>query len=186
MLAGARAHFHYMTACGETRLEHCQEGIAITLAGGGVGLVDHAGIRAQIPNAAERTNNSCGSGDHMSIQRRAGAPTMTRYYIRVDDLAQARGSDPTFAWTGKSPQDLAQTLERALREPDLMLRWRDAQDEPEDVSPVWLAVDPEARVGIEDRAHHVEMLITTKLLQRLWAQRLDLLIGAHWTLGDVQ
>lgn len=111
---------------------------------------------------------------------------MTRYYVRVDDLALARGSDPELAWTGNSPQDLAQTLEHALREPDFILRWRSAQDDPEDISPAWLVVDPDARVSIEARAHRVEMQITTKLLHRLWAQRLNLLIGAHWTLGDVK
>lgn len=111
---------------------------------------------------------------------------MTRYYVRVDDLELARGSDPELAWTGKSPQDLAQTLERTLREPDFILRWRGTQDDPEDVSPAWLVVDPDARVSIEARAHRVEMQITTKLLHRFWAQRLNLLIGGHWTLGDVK
>jgi hypothetical protein len=111
---------------------------------------------------------------------------MTRYYVHIDDLSLARGSDPKFAWTGNSPQDLAQTLERALREPEFILRWRDAQGTPEDVSPAWLVVDPEAGVSIEARAHRVEMQIVTKLLHRLWAQRLNLLIGAHWTLGDVK
>jgi hypothetical protein len=111
---------------------------------------------------------------------------MTRYYVRIDDITQARGSDAAFAWSGNAPQDLAQTLERTLREPDFMLRWRDAQNAPEDISPAWLVVDPDARVSIEARAQRVELQITTKLLHRLWAQRLNLLIGAHWTLGDVK
>ncbi len=111
---------------------------------------------------------------------------MTRYYVRIEDISLARGSEPAFAWTGNAPQHLAQTLERALREPDFILRWRDAQDAPEDVSPAWLIDDPDARVSVDARAHRVEMLITTKLLHRIWAQRLNLLIGAHWTLGDVK
>ncbi len=111
---------------------------------------------------------------------------MTQYYIRVDDLANAHGSDQRFAWMGQSPQNLAQTLERALRDAGYINQWRDAQAEPDEVSAGLLAVDAHARVTIEERAQRVEMQIVTLLPHKLLAHRMNLLIGAHWTLGDVK
>ncbi len=111
---------------------------------------------------------------------------MTRYYIHVTDLASAHGSDAQFAWSGQSPQDLARALEQTLRDATFMRRWRDAQAEPEEVSAATIETDANAHVSIEDRAQRVEMVVTTRLPHRLLAQRLNLLIGAHWTLGDVK
>jgi hypothetical protein len=39
---------------------------------------------------------------------------------------------------------------------------------------------------MQDKAQRVEMVVSTKLPHRLLSHRLNLLIGAHWTLGDVQ
>jgi len=111
---------------------------------------------------------------------------MTRYYVRVDDLGVARGSDASLSWSGQSPQDLAQSIERSLRDGALIGRWRDAQEAPEDVDAGLLATDPDATVTIEDKAHSVALVITTRLPHRLVSQRLNLLIGPHWTLGDVK
>lgn len=111
---------------------------------------------------------------------------MTRYYIRIDDLTNARGADSQFAWSGQSPQDLAQTLQQTLSDPAFANRWRDAQPEPEEVDAGLLATDAGANVSIEQKAQNAGLIVSTALPHRLLAHRLNLLIGAHWKLGDVQ
>jgi hypothetical protein len=111
---------------------------------------------------------------------------MTRYYIRIDDLTRARGPDERFAWQGQSPQDLADAIGGALRDGSFIAGWRAVQPEPDEISTTLLEVDPDARVNIEARAQNVVMQIDTRLPHKLMAQRLTLLIGANWTLGDVK
>lgn len=111
---------------------------------------------------------------------------MTRYYLRIDDLSKAAGGDPRFSWTGKSPQHLAQTLQAALGQADFINGWRDSQAEPEEISPGMLEADPAAQVRIEERAQQVSLEVSTQLSHRILAHRLNLLIGAHWSLGDVK
>ncbi len=111
---------------------------------------------------------------------------MTQYYIRISDLSAAAGSDVRFSWTGQSPQHLAQALEQALAHPEFIHGWRDVQAEPDEVAPGLLEIDPSAQVSIEDRAQQVSMIVSTRLAHKLVAHRLNLLIGSHWTLGDVK
>ncbi len=111
---------------------------------------------------------------------------MTRYFIRVEELAKAHGKEPQFAWTGQSPDDLARALERSLQDSGFIAGWRNAQPEPDDVDPTLLAVDPGATVTIEDKAHQAGIIVTTRLPHRILSHRLNLLIGSSWTLGDVQ
>lgn len=111
---------------------------------------------------------------------------MSTYYLRVNDLGSARGEDERFRWQGQSPQDLAQALEQALRDGAFIERWRSVQPEPETLDEGLFAVDPTARVDIDNKTEFVQVIVSTRLFYRLLAQRLNLLIGTHWTLGDVK
>ena len=109
-----------------------------------------------------------------------------RYYLRVEDLATARGSDAAFAWTGNGPQSLAEDLERMLRTTELFDRWRAAQDEPDDVDASLGATDANAHVQAEERAHAVHVRVSTRLSHAVLRHRLRLMLGDGWALTDVQ
>lgn len=109
-----------------------------------------------------------------------------RYYLRIADLTSAHGDDDRFAWRGQSPQDLAASIEQTLRDPAFAERWRVLQPEPDEVDASWTGTDVGARVSSEDRAQQVDLIVTTTLPHRILAHRLNLLIGAHWTLRDVR
>ena len=111
---------------------------------------------------------------------------MSRFHIRIADLTVAHGDEARFAWQGGSPQHLAQTIAATLRDTFYAKQWRDAQAEPDQVDAGLLATDADASVSSEDRAQQVEMVITTTLPHRVLAHRLNLLLGAHWTLRDVR
>lgn len=109
-----------------------------------------------------------------------------RFYIRVDNLAQAEGEDHEFAFTGSSADSFAEQLQRGLREPDLFARWRDKQDDPDEVSEELAPIDPTATVEATGSDLHTDVVVTTSLPHSIVAHRLSLLIGPHWTLRDVR
>ena len=108
-----------------------------------------------------------------------------RFFITIDDLAQARGAEPSLAFRGASPDTLAAELQAALREPRLWERWRALQDDPDDVDPLTGAVDAAATVSGDLASNRTELKVTTLLPHALLKHRLDLLVGAHWKLRDV-
>lgn len=108
-----------------------------------------------------------------------------RFFITIDDLAQARGTEPSLAFDGESPATLAAELQAALREPHLWQRWRTLQDDPDEVDPSSGAVDAAATVSGGLAANRTELKVTTVLPHALLKHRLDLLVGAHWKLRDV-
>ncbi|MEO7072407.1 MAG: hypothetical protein ABI300_05340 [Rhodanobacter sp.] len=109
-----------------------------------------------------------------------------RYYLAVADLARAHAIDPRFAWTGIDPQDLAAALQRSLRTDELFNRWRAAQDDPEAVDQTIAASDPDATVSAKVADLHTEVELVTDLPMRVVRHRLNLLIGANWTLRDMR
>ena len=111
---------------------------------------------------------------------------MPRFHIRIADLTVAHGNEPRFAWQGSSPQHLAETIAATLRDTFYAKQWRDAQAEPDQVDAGLLATDPDASVSSEVRAQQVELTVTTSLPHRVLAHRLNLLLGAHWSLRDVR
>ncbi len=48
------------------------------------------------------------------------------------------------------------------------------------------ASDPQATVSVEQADMHTDVLVTTNLPHVVLKHRMDLLIGAHWTLRDVK
>lgn len=111
--------------------------------------------------------------------------TAKRFFITIDDLAQARGAEPSLSFRGESPATLAAELQSALREPQLWERWRALQDDPDDVDPATGAVDPAATVSGDLASSRTELKVSTVLAHALLKHRLDLLVGPHWKLRDV-
>ena len=107
------------------------------------------------------------------------------YFLTIDDLANARGTDPSYAFDGVSPETLASVLQAALREPGLWERWRSGQEDPEAVDPASGATDPTASVSGSLAANRSEIKVTTRLPHAIVKHRLDLLIGNSWKLRDV-
>ncbi len=109
-----------------------------------------------------------------------------RYYLRIDDLAAARGDDLALAFTGQGPEAFAEALHHALREPRLAETWRQRQADPDEVDVSLLRTDPDARVEAAQADLHTEVEVTTRLPHEILRHRLNLLIGHNWTLRDVR
>lgn len=109
-----------------------------------------------------------------------------RFYFGIDDLARARGPVDSLSFHGDSPDTLATQLQAALREPGLFERWRALQEDPDAIDPSLGATDAAATVTATQSDLHVDMVVTTRLAHALLKHRLNLLIGAHWTLRDVK
>jgi hypothetical protein len=109
-----------------------------------------------------------------------------RYYLGIEDLGSARGSTDTLSFHGDSPDALAAALQAALSTPALFERWRALQDDPDEVDPALGVTDPAATVTARQSDLHVDVLVTTRLPHSILKHRLNLLIGAHWTLRDVK
>jgi hypothetical protein len=109
-----------------------------------------------------------------------------RYYLSVENLAKARGQISELSYQGNSPESLAAALQAALREPGLWERWRAAQPDPDAVDPALGASDPQATVRAAQSNLHTDVEVTTSLPHAILKHRLGLLIGAHWSLHDVQ
>lgn len=109
-----------------------------------------------------------------------------RYYLSIADLAQARGSDPRFAYDGAGPNDFAAALQQALRGDELFQRWRAAQPDPDAVDTSLGTIDPAAEVTAKVADLHTEVELVTRLPMSVVRHRLTLLIGASWQLRDMR
>jgi hypothetical protein len=109
-----------------------------------------------------------------------------RFYIGIDDLSHARGTVPSLSFDGDSPERFAAVLQSALREGSLWQRWLALQPDPDVVDPALGATDPLATVTAEQQDLHADAVVTTALPHAILRHRLNLLIGAHWTLRDVK
>ena len=110
----------------------------------------------------------------------------TRYYIRLPDPARARGADPALSFRAQGAEYFAEELQQALRGDALFLRWRDQQDEPDDVDPALGATDPSAIVEGELHNLRTDLIVVTSLPGAVFKQRLRLLAGSAWELRDVR
>ena len=109
----------------------------------------------------------------------------TRYYIRLPHPSLARGDDPDLSFRSQGAEGFAEELQQALREDALFLRWRDRQEEPDDVDSALGATDPEARVSGQQADLHIDLVVDTRLPSALLRQRMALLASSHWQLRDV-
>ncbi|CAN5182465.1 hypothetical protein BH11PSE14_BH11PSE14_04940 [soil metagenome] len=109
----------------------------------------------------------------------------TRYYLRLPDPSKARGTDPLLAFHSEGADGMAAELQEALRTSKLFERWRDRQDEPDDVDPSLGAVDPTASVEGRQQDLAIDLVVATDLPGAIFKQRLRLLAGSGWELRDV-
>jgi len=109
-----------------------------------------------------------------------------RYYLSVENLSNARGPVNELSYQGNSPDSLATALQAALREPTLWQRWRSMQPDPDAVDPSSGANDPAATVSAVQSNLRTDVEVTTSLPHSILKHRLGLLIGANWSLHDVQ
>ena len=111
---------------------------------------------------------------------------MSLFLIHIEHFTRARGTEPALAFTGSSPQALADAIEDALRNPALFERWRALQSEPDKVPLALGALDADAGARAQQHDLHVELEIRSVLPMKLIAQRLTWLIGPHWDLRNVK
>ncbi len=109
-----------------------------------------------------------------------------RFYLTIDNLAEARGAFNELSYHGTSPDSFAALLQDALREPTLWRRWRDMQPDPDEVDPAMGASDPDAIVTAAQSDLHTEVQVVTCLPHAILRHRMELLIGANWQLRDVR
>ena len=108
-----------------------------------------------------------------------------RYHIALPDPDKARGSDPAYAFRSHGAQGLAQELQDALRGDSLFERWRDAQEDPDEVDPALGATDPGATVEGAQHDLHIDLVAVTSIPGSVLRHRLRLLAGNGWELRDV-
>jgi hypothetical protein len=109
----------------------------------------------------------------------------TRYYIRLPDPANARGTDPDLSFRSQGADGFAEELQDALRGDGLFQRWQAKQEEPDDVDPALSATDPAALVTGQQDDLHIDLVVATVLSSAVLRQRMALLAGSHWQLRDV-
>ena len=109
---------------------------------------------------------------------------MATYHIRIPDPERARSAGP-FGFRSQSAPGMAEELQAALAGTGLFERWRDSQQDPDEVDPDLGATDPGARVrGEGDIAF--DLVASTTLPGDIVQHRLRLLAGAAWELRDVR
>ncbi|KAA2284011.1 hypothetical protein [Arenimonas fontis] len=110
----------------------------------------------------------------------------TRYLLRLPDPARARGPEPSLAFRAESAEGFAEELQDALRRPQLFLRWRALQDDPENIDEALAVTDPEAAVTGEQDDLMIRLEVRTCLPSSVLSHRLRMLAGSHWELRDVR
>ncbi|MCP1376125.1 hypothetical protein [Dyella lutea] len=114
-------------------------------------------------------------------------PLRNHYYLSIDDLAHARGPIAELAYDGAGPNDFAAALREALQTPALFERWRAMQSEPDEVDPALGETDPAATVrAVLGDILRVDVDLVTSLPMSVVRHRMNLLIGANWTLRDMR
>lgn len=110
---------------------------------------------------------------------------MPRYYITLPHPDEARGSDASLAFTAHGADGYAEQLQTALTGTGLFERWREKQEDPDDVDDAMAATDPSATVTGEQRNVKINLIVDTVLPGEVLRQRLHLLAGHGWQLHDV-
>ncbi|MEL1263206.1 hypothetical protein [Pseudoxanthomonas putridarboris] len=108
-----------------------------------------------------------------------------RYYISLPDPGRARGGDPAFSFNANGADEFAAQLQNALRTSTLFDRWRDSQDEPDEVDPGLSVVDAGATVSGQQDDLRIMLVATSSIPGQVLKHRLRLLAGQGWELRDV-
>lgn len=108
-----------------------------------------------------------------------------RYFIRLPDPDALRGSGE-FSFRSQGAGGFADELQEALRTDTLFSRWRDAQEDPDNVDPALGVTDPQAHVRGEQNDLQIDLVATTSIPGSVFKHRLRLLAGSAWELRDVR
>lgn len=109
----------------------------------------------------------------------------TRYFLRLPEPAEARGTDLELAFKSESAEGLAEEFQQALRGTELFEKWRMRQADPDAIDATLGATDPGATVSGQQDSLAVELVATTSLPGSVFKHRLRLLAGSAWELHDV-
>lgn len=110
---------------------------------------------------------------------------MAVYDIRVPDASKLDQAGK-FAMAARGPEGIAAELQDALRGTALFERWRQTQDDPDEVDPELGVVDPQATVSGQQRDLAISLEIRTTLPSDILRHRLGLLAGSAWELRNVR
>ena len=110
---------------------------------------------------------------------------MAVYDIRVPDTSKLDQAG-RFAMAARGPEGIAEELQDALRGTALFERWRQTQDEPDEVDPALGAVDAQAKVSGRQRNLGVDLVVETTIPGEIMRHRLGLLAGSAWELRNVR
>lgn len=110
---------------------------------------------------------------------------MAVYDIRIPDTSRLDQAGQ-FAFDSRGPEGIAAELQDALRGTALFERWRQTQEEPDEVDPALGAVDAQTTVTARQRNLGVDLVVTTSIPGDLLRHRLGLLAGKAWELRDVR
>ena len=109
----------------------------------------------------------------------------TRYYLSLPEPSRARGTDPALSFNAHGAEEFAAQLQDALRTTSLFERWRQRQDDPDDIDPSYAATDPDAVVRGQQDDLRVGLIVTSSIPGNILKHRLRLLAGSGWELRDV-
>ena len=110
---------------------------------------------------------------------------MAVYDIRLPDTSKL-GQAGQFALAARGPEGIAEELQDALRGTALFERWRQTQEEPDEVDPAMGVVDPQATVSGRQRNLGVDLVVETTMPGEIMRHRLGLLAGGAWELRNVR
>ena len=110
----------------------------------------------------------------------------TRYYIRLTDPANARGSDAGLAFKSDGAEGFASELEDALRTSVLFDRWKAKQEEPDEVDQSLAAIDLNSTVTATHKDLQIDLVVVTSVPGSVFKHRMKLLAGSHWQLSDIK
>jgi hypothetical protein len=110
---------------------------------------------------------------------------MARFHLALPDPARARGNDPEISFTAQGADEFAAQLQDALRTTALFERWRNAQEDPDQVDPALGATDPAATVEGRQDDLEIDLIVRTTIAGDILRHRMRLLAGTAWQLRDV-
>ena len=110
---------------------------------------------------------------------------MTVYDIRVPDTSRLDQAG-RYATASRGAEAIAEDIEDALRGSALFERWRQDQEEPDEVDPALGVADPDATVTGRQRNDGVYLEIATTIPGGIMRHRLDLLAGGAWEMRSVR
>ena len=110
----------------------------------------------------------------------------SRFFITLPNPSAARGDDPDLASQAHGADAFAMELQNALRSPALFERWRDKQDDSDNIDPRLGEVDPTATVRGSQSDLAIDLVVETSLSGTILQQRMRWLVGSAWQMRDVE